>query len=439
MENKLLFDLCRIAVILCVKHSGGSSLTRKDIQDTEVSQILELELKRQRENINLIAAENYASRAVLQAQGSVFTNKYAEGYPDRRYYAGCIYVDAVESLAIQRAKKLFNAEHANVQPHSGSQANMAAYFALLDPGDTVMGMTLSHGGHLTHGSPVNFSGKLYKFVSYSVNRETETIDYEEAEKLALEHKPKLIMAGASSYPRKIDFGRFRQIADKVGAKLVTDIAHIAGLVATNLHPSPVSVADVVTSSTHKTLRGPRSGLVLCKNELAAKINSAVFPMMQGGPMVHAIAAKAVAFFEAMQPEFVNYQKSVLRNSAVLAQELNQKGLRLVSGGTENHLVLVDLTTTGITGKVAQDALEAAGIIINRNAIPFDSRPPQVASGIRLGTPAVTTRGFGIQEIKQVAALIIKVLSDPDNISVRQQVREEVNSICQRFPVPGIDY
>jgi glycine hydroxymethyltransferase len=426
-------------VISCLKYSGGSYLIRKDIQDTEVSRILELELKRQKENINLIAAENYASRAVLQAQGSVFTNKYAEGYPERRYYAGCTYVDAVESLAIQRAKKLFNAEHANVQPHSGSQANMAAYFALLDPGDTVMGMTLSHGGHLTHGAPVNFSGKLYKFVSYSVNRETETIDYEEVEKLALAHKPKLIMAGASSYPRKIDFERFRQIADKVGAKLVADIAHIAGLVAINLHPSPVPVADVVTSSTHKTLRGPRSGFVLCKNELSAKIDSAVFPMMQGGPMVNGIAAKAVAFFEAMQPEFVNYQKSILANSAALAQELNQKGLRLVSGGTENHLVLVDLTNTGITGKVAQDALETAGIIINRNAIPFDSRPPQVTSGIRLGTPAVTTRGFGIQEIKQVAALIIKVLSDPENTSIRQQVREEVISICQRFPVPGIDY
>jgi glycine hydroxymethyltransferase len=414
-------------------------LIKKNLQDTEVAHILELEIKRQKENVNLIAAENYASKAVLAAQGSVFTNKYAEGYPEKRYYAGCRYVDEVESLAIQRAKKLFNAEHANVQPHSGSQANMAAYFALLEPGDTVMGMTLSHGGHLTHGSPVNFSGKLYKFVSYCVNRETETIDYDEAEKLAQEHKPKLIMAGASSYPRKIDFVRFRQIADKVGARLVTDIAHIAGLVATNLHPSPVAVADVVTSSTHKTLRGPRSGLVLCKNELAGKINSAVFPMMQGGPMVHAIAAKAVAFFEALQPEFLEYQKSVVKNAAVLAQELENSGFRLVSGGTDNHLVLVDLTKTGITGKIAQDSLEYAGIIINRNAIPFDTKPPQIASGIRLGTPAVTTRGFGVQEIKQVASLITRILSDPENKILGQQVKEQVLAICQKFPVPGIDY
>ena len=414
-------------------------MIKNNLPDTEVARIFELEIKRQKENFNLIAAENYASKAVLAAQGSVFTNKYAEGYPEKRYYAGCKYVDQVESLAIERAKKLFNAEHANVQPHSGSQANMAAYFALLAPGDTVLGMTLSHGGHLTHGSPVNFSGRLYKFVSYCVNKETETIDYDEAEKLALEHKPKVIMAGASSYPRKIDFVRFRQIADKVGARLVTDIAHIAGLVATNLHPSPVDVADVVTSSTHKTLRGPRGGLVLCKNELASKINSAVFPMMQGGPMVHVIAAKAVAFFEALQPEFVTYQQSVVKNASILAQELQRNGFRLVSGGTDNHLVLVDLTKTGITGKVAQDSLEYAGIIINRNAIPFDTKPPQIASGIRLGTPALTSRGFGTEEIKLVASLIMKVLSDPENKALGDQVREQVRSICQRFPVPGIDF
>ncbi len=414
-------------------------MVRKNLQDTEVTRILELETKRQKETINLIAAENYASRAVLQAQGSVLTNKYAEGYPERRYYAGCPYIDEVETLAIQRAKKLFSAEHANVQPHSGSQANMAAYFALLEPGDTVMGMTLSHGGHLTHGAPVNFSGKWYKFISYGINGETERLDYDEVEKLALKHKPKLIMAGASSYPRTIDFEHFRRIADKAGARLVIDIAHIAGLVAANLHPSPVPVADVVTSSTHKTLRGPRSGFVLCKSELASKIDFAVFPMMQGGPLMHAIAAKAVAFFEAMQPEFVSYQKAVLENAAVLAQELQRSGFRLISGGTDNHLVLVDLTRTGITGKVAQEALEAAGILVNRNAVPFDPKPPQIASGIRLGTPAVTTTGFGVKEVKQVASLITKVLSDPDNKDIEKQVKEQVASMCQRFPVPGIDY
>lgn len=414
-------------------------MVRKNLQDAEITRILELEAKRQKETVNLIAAENYASRAVLQAQGSILTNKYAEGYPEHRYYAGCHYIDEVETLAIQRAKKLFNAEHANVQPHSGSQANMAAYFALLEPGDTVMGMTLSHGGHLTHGAPVNFSGKWYKFIAYGINRETERLDYDEVEKLAIEHKPKLIVAGASSYPRIIDFERFRRIADKAGSRLVIDIAHIAGLVATNLHPSPVPVADVVTSSTHKTLRGPRSGFVLCKSELASKIDSAVFPMMQGGPLMHAIAAKAVAFFEAMQPEFVSYQKAVLENAVVLAQELQRNGFRLVSGGTDNHIVLVDLTKTGITGRTAQIALEAAGILVNRNAIPFDSKPPQIASGIRLGTPAATTRGFGVQEMKQIASLITEVLSDPDNKEITKRVKERVASMCQQFPIQGIDY
>ena len=414
-------------------------MNSKNLQDTEVSRILELEAKRQKETINLIAAENYASRAVLQAQGSVLTNKYAEGYPEHRYYAGCPYIDEVETLAIQRAKKLFGAEHANVQPHSGSQANMAAYFALLEPGDTVMGMTLSHGGHLTHGAPVNFSGRWYKFISYGINRENELLDYDEIEKLALEHKPKLIMAGASSYPRKIDYERFRQIADKVSARLVVDIAHIAGLVAARVHPSPFPVADVVTSSTHKTLRGPRSGFVLCKKEFGTKVDSAVFPVMQGGPLMHAIAAKAVAFFEAMQPEFVAYQKAVLENAVVLAQELQRNGFRLISGGTENHLVLMDLANTGITGRTAQETLEAAGILVNRNAIPFDSKPPQIASGIRLGTPAVTTRGFGVPQIKQVAAMITEVLSDIDNPKTIRQVKEQVTTMCQRFPVPGIDY
>lgn len=414
-------------------------MSSRNPSDSDVTHILELEARRQKETINLIAAENYASRAVLQAQGSVLTNKYAEGYPEHRYYAGCHYIDEVETLAIQRAKKLFNAEHANVQPHSGSQANMAAYFALLEPGDSVMGMTLSHGGHLTHGAPVNFSGKWYKFISYGINRETELLDYDEVEKLALEHRPKLIMAGASSYPRKIDFERFRRIADKVGAKLVVDIAHIAGLVAADVHPSPLSVAEVVTSSTHKTLRGPRSGFVMCKKEFAARIDSAVFPMMQGGPLMHAIAAKAVAFFEAMQPEFVTYQKAVLENASVLAQELEQNGFRVVSGGTDNHLVLVDLTKTGITGRVAQEALETAGILVNRNAIPFDPKPPQITSGIRLGTPAVTTRGFTVREIKQVAAMVTRVLSAPQDKKMGQQIKEQVTAMCQKFPVPGIDY
>jgi glycine hydroxymethyltransferase len=413
-------------------------LENKKLQDIEVSKLLQAEIKRQQETLNFIAAENYASRAVMELQGSVFTNKYAEGYPGKRYYGGCVYSDAIESLAIERVKQLFKAEHANVQPHSGSQANMAAYFALLQPGDAVMGMTLNHGGHLTHGASVNFSGKWYKFVSYGINRETERLDYDEAERLAVEHQPKMIIAGASSYSRIVDFERFRQIADKVGARLMADIAHIAGLVATGLHPSPVPVADIVTSSSHKTLRGPRSGFVLCKKELAPRVDSAVFPTMQGGPQIHAIAAKAVAFYEALQPEFIVYQKAVIENAAVLAQELQQAGLRIVSGGTDNHLMMVDLTSTGITGKQAQEALEAVGIVANRNAIPFDPRPPQIASGIRLGTPAVTTRGLGVKEIREVASLITKVLSSPDNETLRKQVSQQVASLCARFPVPAID-
>lgn len=407
-------------------------------KDPEIARLLELEVKRQKETINLIAAENYVSAAVLQAQGSVLTNKYAEGYPGQRYYAGCPNIDAIESLAIERAQKLFRAEHANVQPHSGTQANMAAYLALLEPGDTVMGMNLSHGGHLTHGSPANFSGRWYKFVPYGVDKETERLDYNSIEKFALQHRPKLIIAGASAYPRVIDFQRFRSIADAAGAHLLVDMAHIAGLVAAGLHPSPVPHALVVTSSTHKTLRGPRSGFILCKKELAPKIDAAVFPMTQGGPQMHAIAAKAIAFFEAMQPEFATYQKAVLENARVLASELQQHGLRLVSGGTDNHLILVDLLPTGITGKEAQDALEAAGILVNRNAIPFDTRPPQIASGIRLGTPAVTSRGFGTEEMKLVAALIVKVLSNHKNRKIQEEVKGQVLSLCQRFPAPGID-
>ena len=417
---------------------GDTGLTDNTRQDTEIARFLKLEAKRQKETINLIAAENYASRAVLEAQGSILTNKYAEGYPQRRYYAGCPNVDAIESLAIERAKKLFDAEHANVQPHSGSQANMAAYFAFLEPGDTVMGMSLSHGGHLTHGAPANFSGKWYNFVPYGLDPETERLDYSNIESLALKHKPKLIVAGASAYPRIIDFSRFRSIADAAGAKLVADMAHVAGLVATNLHPSPVPHAQIITSSTHKTLRGPRSGFILCNEALASKIDAAVFPMMQGGPMIHAIAAKAIAFFEAMQPEFATYQKAVLENAKVLATELQQHGLRLVSGGTDNHLILIDLTPTGITGIAAQEALEASGILVNRNAIPDDPRPPQITSGIRLGTPAITTRGFGPKEMRQIASFIMKVLSNPEDKKIQKGIAEQVVSMCRHFPTPGID-
>jgi len=413
-------------------------VTTLKYQDTEIAQILKSEAKRLASTINLIAAENYASRQVLEAQGSILTDKYAEGYPGRRYYGGCVNVDAAETLAIERAEKLFQAEHANVQPHSGAQANMAAYLALVNYGDAVMGMRLDHGGHLTHGSPVNFSGKWYKFIPYGVSRETETIDYDEVEKLALEHQPKLIVAGASAYPRIIDFERFRHIADKVGAKLLVDMAHIAGIVAAGLHPSPIPHAEVVTATTHKTLRGPRSGFILCKKELAKAIDSSVFPGVQSGPLMHVVAAKAICFFEAIQPDFVSYQQSVLKNAVTLAAELQKQGLRLISGGTDNHLVLVDLTSTGITGKEAEEALELAGIQINRNTIPFDTKPPRTTSGIRLGTPAVTTRGFGAEEIKQTASFIIKVLSRLGDEKVQRQVRSEVAALCQRFPTPGIE-
>ena len=382
--------------------------------DPEISHAVYMEGKRQRETINLIASENYVSRAVLEAEGSFLTNKYAEGYPKQRYYGGCENMDIVESLAIQRAKELFHAEHANVQPHSGAQANMAAYYALLNYGDTVMGMSLAHGGHLTHGDKVSFSGKSYNFIAYGVNRETGRIDYQELERLVLKHKPKLIVAGASSYPRIIDFERFRHIADLVGARLMADIAHIAGMVAVGLHPTPVPYADVVTSTMHKTLRGPRSGFILCRSQLASLIDAAVFPEMQGGPLMHVIAAKAVALYEAMQPSFVEYQRAILNNALVLASELQRLGLRLISGGTDNHLLLVDLTETGITGKEAEEALERTGIVVNRNPIPFDSRPPRVTSGIRLGTPAVTTRGFGSEEMKHIASLIVKVITNIGN-------------------------
>jgi glycine hydroxymethyltransferase len=406
--------------------------------DPEISHALYMEGKRQRETINLIASENYASRAVLEAQGSFLTNKYAEGYPKQRYYGGCENMDIVESLAIQRAKELFHAEHANVQPHSGAQANMAAYYALLNYGDTGIGMSLAHGGHLTHGSKVSFSGKSYNFIPYGVNKETERIDYQQVEEIALKYKPRLIVAGASSYPRIIDFERFRHIADLVGARLMVDMAHIAGMVAVGLHPTPVPYADVVTSTSHKTLRGPRSGFILCRNELASAIDAAVFPQMQGGPLMHVIAAKAVAFYEAMQPNFLDYQRDTLDNALVLATELQQRGLRLISGGTDNHLVLVDLTETGVSGKEAEEALGKTGIVLNRNAIPFDPYPPVITSGIRLGTPAVTTRGFGKEEMKLIASLIVKVITNIIDPNIQTQVRQEVSQICSRFPVPGID-
>ncbi|MFC2001347.1 serine hydroxymethyltransferase [Chloroflexota bacterium] len=406
--------------------------------DPEISHAIDTEKKRQRETINLIASENYTSQAVLEAQGSFLTCKYAEGYPRQRYYGGCENMDVIEDWAIQRAKELFHAEHANVQSHSGAQANMGAYYAVLEYGDTVLAMSLAHGGHLTHGDRASFSGKSYNFVSYGVNQETERIDYQAVERLALEYRPKLIVAGASAYPRIIDFERFRHIADQVGARLMVDMAHIAGIVAVGLHPTPVPYADIVTSTTHKTLRGPRSGFILCRQELASSIDAAVFPEMQGGPFMHVIAAKAVAFHEAMQPEFTDYQKAVLENALVLANELQQMGLRIVSGGTDNHLVLVDLTNTGVTGKAAEESLEVSGIVANRNAIPFDPRPPLVASGIRLGTPAMTTRGFGEQEMKSIAALIVKIIGSIGDQDTQNQVRQEVRQMCQRFPVPGID-
>ena len=406
-------------------------------RDSKVAQILRLEAARQASTINLIASENHASRAVLEAQSSVLTDKYAEGYPGHRYYGGCVYIDEIEDLAVERAKKLFKAEHANVQAHSGAQANMAAYSILLEHGDVVMGMSLSHGGHLTHGSEVNFSGKWYNSVPYGVDPRTEMLNYDEIEKLALKHKPKLIIAGASSYSRIIDFERLRHIADKVGAKLLVDMAHIAGIIAAGLHPSPVPYAQVTTSTTQKTLRGPRGGFILCDEELASVIDAAVFPGMQGGPFMHIIAAKAVCFFEAMQPEFVDYQKSVLKNARVLASELQRHGMRIVSGGTDNHIVLVDLSPQGISGKDAEEALWAAGISVNRNTIPFDPKPPRITSGIRMGTPAVTTRGFGTEEMKHIASLIARVLSPSGDKQPKKQVRQEVQEMCQQFPIPGL--
>ncbi len=406
--------------------------------DPEISHALEREKKRQKETINLIASENYASSAVLEAQGSFLTNKYAEGYPGRRYYGGCENMDTIETLAMERVKDIFHAEHANVQPHSGAQANMAAYYALLSYGDTVMGMTLAHGGHLTHGAGVSFSGKLYKFIHYGVSRETERIDYAEMEKLAKEHNPKLIVAGASSYPRIIDFERIRYIADLIGAKVMVDIAHIAGLVGTGLHPTPMPYADIVTSTTHKTFRGPRGGFVLCRKEYASAIDSAVFPGLQGGPLMHVLAAKAVSFHEAIQPSFTEYQKRVLDNAQTLATELKRAGLRLVSGGTDNPLVLVDLTSTGVTGIEAEEALGRVNIVVNRNSIPYEPRSARITSGIRLGAPAVSSRGFGKDEMKFIAATIVQVLAKRGDADFEEKTRQDVLKLCSRFPVPGID-
>ena len=407
-------------------------------QDPEVAQALQREEERQRGCIVLIASENYASQAVLTAQAGVLNNKYAEGYPGRRYYGGCEHVDVVETLAINRAKELFGAEHANVQPHSGAQANMAVYFALLEPGDTVLGLELAHGGHLTHGAGVNFSGKLYNFVPYGVRRETEELDYDEVARLAQEHQPKLLVAGCSAYAKTLDFPRFREIADAVGATLMVDMAHIAGLVAGGAHPSPLPYAQVVTSTTQKSLRGPRGGFILCAAELARKIDSAVFPCMQGGPLMQAIAAKAVCFGEALRPDFARYAQQVVDNARTMAAEVSAAGLRLVSGGTENHLILVDLTPLGLTGQAAETALESVGIIANKNAIPFDPRPPRIASGLRLGTPAITSRGFGEKEVKQVSQLIARTLNNREDPAALESVKKEGQELTARFPVPGLD-
>jgi len=402
--------------------------------DPQIAEAIANEERRQHEGLELIASENFVSEAVLEAAGSVFTNKYAEGYPAKRYYGGCEFTDVVENLARDRAKQLFGAEHANVQPHSGSTANMAAYAALIAPGDTVLGLNLAHGGHLTHGHPLNFSGKTYKIVPYGVTKETETIDYDEVEKLAEEHKPKLIIGGGSAYPRIIDFARMRQIADKVGAFYLVDMAHFAGLVAGGVHPSPVSYCHVVTTTTHKTLRGPRAGLILSKQEHAAAIDKVVFPGMQGGPLVHIIAAKAVCFHEALQPNFKDYAGQIVANAKVLSQTLADEGFRVVSGGTDTHLMLVDVFAKGMLGSEAENALHEAGITVNKNAIPFDTNPPMKPSGIRIGTPALTTRGMKGPEMRQVGKWIAEVLHNRTNKSVLEKVRRQVLELAEQFPL-----
>ncbi|MCR5833879.1 MAG: serine hydroxymethyltransferase [Selenomonadaceae bacterium] len=404
-------------------------------KDAEVFAAVESELNRQRNKLELIASENIVSKAVMEAQGSVLTNKYAEGYPGKRYYGGCEFVDVVEQLAIDRAKKLFNCEYANVQPHSGAQANTAVYFALANPGDTIMGMNLTDGGHLTHGSPVNLSGKYFNIVAYGVSRETETIDYDALEKTAAECKPKIIVAGASAYSRTIDFERLAEIAKKVGAYLMVDMAHIAGLVAAGLHPSPLPYADVVTSTTHKTLRGPRGGLILCKDaEFGKQFNKAIFPGTQGGPLMHVIAAKAVALGEALQPEFKEYAAQIIKNAKILAETLMADGFRIVSGGTDNHLMLVDLTSKNITGKEAQNVLDEVNITANKNTIPFEPRSPFVTSGLRLGSPALTTRGFKEVDMKEVADIIALVLNNPTDEEKKVEARARVAALCEKYPL-----
>ncbi|NLY44273.1 MAG: serine hydroxymethyltransferase [Clostridiaceae bacterium] len=400
--------------------------------DPEVAQAIELEVNRQRNKIELIASENFVSKAVIEAMGTPLTNKYAEGYPGRRYYGGCEYVDIVERLAIERAKEVFGAEHANVQPHSGAQANMAVYFAMLKPGDTILGMNLAHGGHLTHGSPVNISGSYFKIIPYGVDEKTQTIDYDELRRLALENRPKMIVAGASAYPRIIDFAKFREIADEVGAYLMVDMAHIAGLVAAGLHPSPVPHAHFVTTTTHKTLRGPRGGMILCKEEFAKAIDKAVFPGIQGGPLMHVIAAKAVCLKEAQSEEFKMYQKQIVLNASALSKALIEEGFNLVSGGTDNHLMLVDLRNMNVTGKVAEKMLDEVGITVNKNAIPFDPQSPFITSGIRIGTPAVTSRGMKEEDMAEIANLIKLTITDFDN--KKEEVAGRVKALCDKYPL-----
>ena len=402
--------------------------------DSEVYAAIQLELKREVDSLVMIASENYASRAVMEAQSSVMTNKYAEGYPGARYYGGCDYADVVERLAVERARKLFQAQYVNVQPHSGSQANMAVYLSFLEPGDLILGMELSHGGHLTHGSPVNFSGKIFRTISYGVNPETHLIDYDQVRDLAMAHKPKMIIAGASAYPRIIDFHKFKEIANQCGAYLLVDMAHIAGLVATGLHPSPVGLADFITSTTHKTLRGPRGGIILAEEVYGTKLDKGVFPGVQGGPLMHVIAAKAVAFGEALEPSFGEYQEQVIRNAKALAQELANKGFKLVTKGTDTHLVLIDLSEFGISGLEAEQALGQVGIVANKNAVPFDKRGPKVTSGLRLGTPALTTRGLMETEMKIIAGIIKRVLDRPKDEGTLAKARSEVQEICKSFPI-----
>ena len=403
-------------------------------QDPKVQEMIELELGRQRNKLEMIASENFVSQAVMEAQGSVLTNKYAEGYPHKRYYGGCEYVDMVEELAIERAKQLFGAEHVNVQPHSGSQANFGVYFALLEPGDTIMGMNLSHGGHLTHGSPVNVSGKYFNIIPYGVDAETGRIDYEEMRKIAQEHKPKMIIGGGSAYSRQIDFKTMADIAHEVGAIFMVDMAHFAGLVAAGLHPNPVEYADIVTTTTHKTLRGPRGGMIMCKEEYAKAIDKSIFPGIQGGPLMHVIAAKAVAFGEALQPEFKEYAKQIIVNAQTLADALQEEGFTIVSGGTDTHVLLVDLRTVGLTGKVAEHVLDEVGITCNKNTIPFDPESPFVTSGIRLGTPALTTRGLHVEDMKEIASIISLVLKQPEDTAVLTEAKQRVAALCEKYPM-----